>query len=241
MKVSLVVPCYQEEEALGAFGALLDRLEVDEVVFVDDGSTDRTPGVLEALAAGDRRVRIETHPQRRGVGAAMRTGLGAAGGDVVVVYDADRTYPPEDISRLVREVGAGADVATASPWMSGGRGPDVPWFRRVLSQGAAVAYRFVLGPRAGGVATFTCAFRAYRRSRVGRLVFASNGFGAAAEILGLAILAGDRVVEVPSRLGVRQEGRSQMRVGPAMAEHLGVLARLWRRRSAAPWKGMTRR
>jgi len=161
---SLVVPCFQEAEALVAFAPLLGDLAVDEVVFVDDGSTDDTPRRLAALAALDPRVRVETHETNRGVGAAMRTGLGAARGDVVVVYDADRTYPVEDVARLVAAVGAGADVATASPFAPGGDAGDVPWPRRALSRGAVLAYRAVLGPRARGVATFTCAFRAYRRA-----------------------------------------------------------------------------
>lgn len=231
MTASLVVPCYQEADALEAFGALLPTLAVDEIVFVDDGSTDSTAVRLRDLAAADPRVRVETHAANRGVGAAMRTGLAAAVGDVVVVYDADRTYPPGDVARLIAAVEAGADVATASPFAPGGSAPDVPWARLWLSRGAALAYRHVVGPRARRVATFTCAFRAYRRDWIPRLAFASDGFGAAGEILGAALLGGARVVEVPSRLRARHEGRSKMRVLPALGEHLGVLARLGRRRA----------
>ena len=234
MTTSLVVPCYQEADALEAFAVLLPDLPVDEIVFVDDGSTDDTPARLQDLAAADPRVRVETHAVNRGVGAAMRTGLSAATGDVIVVYDADRTYPPEDLQRLVAAVDAGADVATASPFMPGGEAPDVPWPRLVLSRGAAGAYRYVVGPRARDLATFTCAFRAYRRAWVRRLTFQSDGFGAAGEILGVALLGGAHVVEVPSRLRVRSEGDSKMRVLPALREHLGVLLRLGRRRARTP-------
>lgn len=231
MSVSLVVPCYQEDASLEAFAALLPTLAVDEIVFVDDGSTDGTAARLGAILASDRRVRVLTHATNRGVGAAMRTGLGAARGDVVVVYDADATYPPEDLDRLVAAVEAGADVATASPFAAGGDAPDVPWPRLALSRGAAGAYRHVVGPRARSVNTFTCAFRAYRRTWLETLTFASDGFGAAGEILGAALLAGARVVEVPSRLRARTEGESKMRVLPALGEHLGVLLRLGRRRA----------
>ena len=106
----------------------------------------------------------------------------------------------------------------------------MPWPRLLLSKGAALAYRFVIGPSARDVATFTCAFRAYRRTWIGRLDFASDGFGAAGEILGAALLGGARVAEVPSRLATRQEGASKMRVAQAALEHFGVLYRLWRRR-----------
>ncbi len=230
MSVSLVVPCYQEEAALDAFANLLPALSVEEIVFVDDGSADRTPEILAALAARDARVRVVTHPVNRGVGAAMRTGLEAAEGTVVVVYDADRTYPAEDIERLVDAVGAGADVATASPFAPGGSLPDVPPFRRFLSWAAAASYRLVLGRRAQGIATFTCAFRAYARPALAGLDFQSDGFPAAGEILGLLVLDDRRVVEVPSCLRTRTEGVSKMRVGRTVRGHLRVLFRLLRRR-----------
>jgi dolichol-phosphate mannosyltransferase len=197
---------------------------------VDDGSRDETPRRLADLAALDRRVRVLTHPVNRGVGAAMRTGLSAARGDVVVVYDADRTYPPEDIPRLAAALEDGADVATASPFAAGGGSAGVPFGRRLLSRAAASAYRLVVGPRAGALATFTCAFRAYRRSALADLEHQSDGFGAAAEILGRLLLSGRRVVEVPSRLSRRLEGRSKLRLLSASREHLRVLRRLLRLR-----------
>jgi dolichol-phosphate mannosyltransferase len=234
LRVSIVVPCYQEEAALRAFAPLLAGLPGDEVLFVDDGSTDRTAEVLVGLVRGDPRARVLRHPLNRGVGAAMRTGIHAAGGDVVVVYDADRTYPLGDVARLVGAVLAGADVATASPWARGGGAPGVSAPRRLLSRGASLAYRMVLGPRSEGIQTFTSAFRAWRRSLVRGLVWRSEGFGAAAEMLGLALLEGARVAEVPSTLAPRAEGRSKLRLLPALIEHGQVLGRLARARARGP-------
>jgi dolichol-phosphate mannosyltransferase len=224
LTVSVVVPAFQEEDALRAFARELGALSADEVVFVDDGSTDATRTVLDDMARRDARVRVVSHGANRGVGAAMRTGFDAAKGDVVVVYDADRTYPMEDVSRLVAAVREGADVASATPVVA----ERVPWWRRVLTWGAARSYRRALGPRAEGIRTFTCAFRAYRREWARRVAFESDGFPAAAEILGRALLAGARVVEVESRLSVRREGRSKMRVWKAIRGHRRVLRMLRR-------------
>jgi glycosyltransferase involved in cell wall biosynthesis len=234
--VSLVVPCFQEEAALVPFAALLPTLGVvDEIVFVDDGSTDATAARLAEIARADARVRVVTHAQNRGVGAAMRTGLQAARGLVRVVYDADRTYPAADIAALVADVHAGADVAGAAPLAAGGALERVPWFRRVLTQAAARAYRVVLGRRARGLTTFTCAFRAWRGPAALASLPASDGFPAAAEMLGRALLRGMRVVERPSALSVRTEGRSKMRVVRAAWGHLRVLARLlWLRIRGLP-------
>ena len=223
---SWVIPCYQEAEALDAgLGALL-AVPADQWVFVDDGSTDGTGARLLDASRRDPRVTVVTHARNRGVGAAIRTGIAAARGDVVVTYDADRTYPAADAARLVAAVEAGADVATASPFVPGGDAADVPWRRRFLSRAAAASYRLVLGRRAAGIRTFTCGFRAYRRAALEEARFRSDGFPATAELLGVLILSGARVVEVPSALSTRREGRSKMRTVRAVFGHLRVLSRL---------------
>lgn len=222
MRRTWVVPCYEEADALDAGLASLLALPGDEWVFVDDGSRDGTAERLRAAAARDARVRVVTHARNRGVGAAMRSGFRASTGDVVIAYDADRTYPAADAERLVASVAAGADVATASPFAVGGEVVASPW-RRFLSRAAAGAYRFVLGRRARGVSTFTCGFRAYRGDVVRALHFASDGFPATAEILARLLLKGATVVEVPSVLSTRTEGRSKMRAFSASCGHLRVL------------------
>lgn len=225
-RTSFVVPCFQEEAAVPSFRAVLPRIEATEIVFVDDGSTDQTAAQLDALLADDARVRVVTHDVNRGVGAAMRTGIAATSGDIVVVYDVDRTYPIDDARALIDAVEGGADLATASPFLDAGDTDDVPWPRLLLSRGAVAAYRWALGPRADSIRTFTCAFRAYRGDWIRGLAFESDGFPAAAEILGRALLDGRRVVELPSTLGVRTAGESKMRVGKALRGHLGIVRRL---------------
>ena len=228
--VSFVIPCYREEEALAALRPHLAAIPAGEIVFVDDGSDDGTRAALDALAASDERVRVVAHARNRGVGAAMRTGIQASTGDVVVVYDADRTYPLEDAQRLIDALGAEHELATATPFGAGGGLEDVPAGRSFLSKAAVLAYRIVLGRRGRGLTVYTCAFRAWRGPFVRALGWSSDGFPAAAEQLGRALLAGARAVEVPSTLRRRTEGVSKMRVLPAALGHLGVLARLaWAR------------
>jgi len=223
---SWVIPCYQEAEALAAGLTALLALPGEQLVFVDDGSTDGTAAHLAEAARRDARVTVVTHPRNRGVGAAMRSGFAATTGDVVVAYDADRTYPAADAERLVAAVAAGADVATASPFLAGGV-VAAPWARRVLSKGAALAYRVAVGPAAKGVRTFTAGFRAYRGPLVRGLAFRSDGFASTAEILGRLLLHGARLVEVASTLTTRTEGASKMRVLRAIRGHAGVLVRLF--------------
>jgi dolichol-phosphate mannosyltransferase len=221
-----VIPCYQEADALDAGMDALLAVPADQWVFVDDGSTDGTAERLAAAARREPRVTVVTHERNRGVGAAIRTGIAAARGDFVVTYDADRTYPAADAARLVAEVAAGADVATASPFVPGGDAGDVSAGRRFLSRAAAGCYRLVLGRRCVGIRTFTCGFRAYRRAPLLEARFQSDGFPATAEVLGLLLLRGAKAVEVPSALSTRREGRSKMRTVRAVLGHLRVLSRL---------------
>ena len=94
LKLSLVIPCYNEQdgvrEVIGRCPA-----DVDEIVVVDNNCTDRTAAVARSLGAG---VVSETRP---GYGAAYQAGLSAARGDIVVTLDGDGTYPPEAIPQLV--------------------------------------------------------------------------------------------------------------------------------------------
>lgn len=237
---SWVIPCYQEAEALDAGLDALLAVPADQWIFVDDGSTDGTADRLAAAARREPRVTVVTHARNRGVGAAIRTGIAAARGDVVVTYDADRTYPAADAARLVAAVEAGADVATASPFAPGGDAGDVSWRRRFLSRAAAGCYRLVLGRRAGPIRTFTCGFRAYRREPLLDAPFSSDGFPATAEVLGRMLLRGARGVEVPSALSTRREGRSKMRTVRAVLGHLRVLARLLAARLFGPRRAAAR-
>ncbi len=228
MHLSVIIPCFQEERALEAWPTLLETLQADEILFVDDGSTDRTGDMLQAMGVSDPRVRILTHEQNRGVGAAMRTGMQAARGEVVVVYDADATYPLEDIPKLVSALADGVDVVTATPFGAAGALDGVPFHRRVLSQGAVGVYKRAIGPASQDISVFTCAFRAYRGEVIEGLEFTSDGFPAAGEILGRLLVAGCRVIEVPSTLSTRTAGESKMRILRTIRGHLRV-ARMLRK------------
>lgn len=122
-RFSLVVPCFNEEHAIaGTVDELLATLQSVgpwEIVIVNDGSTDGTAAVLEQLAVRESGLRIVHHSRNKGYGAALKTGIRHATSDLIVITDADGTYPNHRIGELVeltREadmvVGArvGADV-----------------------------------------------------------------------------------------------------------------------------------
>ena len=124
-RLAVVVPAKDEEASIGI---LLDRIAYVRVpgcdlrpIIVDDGSTDRTAAIARAKGA-----KVVSHPENRGLGAAVRTGLGVAvedGTDAVAYLDADLEYYPEDIPRLVEPILAGrAGYVLGSRFRGGVRG-----------------------------------------------------------------------------------------------------------------------
>src|SRR5262249_26769940 len=116
--LSVVVPAYNEQEVLPALHArlcsVLDSIMIDfEVVYVNDGSTDGTLGVLHRLRDSDPRVTLIDLSRNFGKEIALSAGLDHARGDAVVVIDADLQDPPELIPNLIAEWRKGYDVVYA--------------------------------------------------------------------------------------------------------------------------------
>ena len=112
-RLTLIVPCYNEEAALPVFCERVDAVvsalpEVEaEFLFVDDGSTDATLPFLRALAERDRRVRYLSFSRNFGKEAAMYAGLQAATGDLVAILDADLQDPPELLEEMLPLIRSG--------------------------------------------------------------------------------------------------------------------------------------
>jgi dolichol-phosphate mannosyltransferase len=234
--LSIVIPCHNEAENVGQVAvdllpvaALLASTRPVEIVFVNDGSTDHTQSVFESLCAYDlpRNVqgRVVAHRRNLGLGAALRTGFGAATGSIIVTTDCDATYRFQEIPALLSRLTDDMDVVTASPYHPDGGVADVPQYRLILSRGSSWIYRRLVGRH---VHTYTALFRAYRRSVLEQVPFSSNGFLAGTEILVNAMRAGYGVAEYPTVLHARVRGVSKARLARTIMAHLTFQFRiLW--------------
>ena len=227
-----MIPCFNEEDSIPHLIADLTPVlrelaarEPTDIVFVDDGSTDGTARLLAEHGGWPVPVRVVPHGQNRGLGAALRTGLGAATGDRIVVTDADGTYDFRTIPRLLDLLTGDVAIVTASPYHPGGGIEGVPAYRLVLSRGASMLYRVLVSPR---VYTWTAMYRAYRRDVALSTPFDSDGFLSMAELLVNAVRARRRVVEYPAVLRVRRFGQSKARALQIVRAHLRLMWSIFR-------------
>ncbi len=103
--VSIVIPAYNEEEAIGSvidqIISVMEKADIlNEIIVVDDGSTDETVQIVR-----ERAVQLVRHPFNKGYGAALKTGMRKAKYDTIAIIDADGTYPVEDLPKLVSGIG----------------------------------------------------------------------------------------------------------------------------------------
>ena len=115
--MTIVVPAFDEEQGIAGVIERLFGLSLGvplEVIVVDDGSTDGTSRVLERLKSLFPGLRVVAHTRNRGYGAALKTGFAAASHEVVVITDADGTYPEQRIPDLLARIDEGAEMAVGS-------------------------------------------------------------------------------------------------------------------------------
>lgn len=234
-RVSVVVPLFNEEDGLellaDRLAFLRERLAPQyelECVLVDDGSQDRTQERLREHFNEASNVVTVSHGRNRGAGAAIRTGFQNATGEIVCTIDADCTFDPVDLVRLLRALEeTDADIAIGSPYHPQGRVENVHPWRLFLSRGASWVYRRVCR---GKLYSYTSFLRAYRRRVVERVPFEADGFVAVTEHLLRALNQDYRAVEVPVVLRRRVTGVSKMNVVRNVAAHLRLASRslVWR-------------
>jgi glycosyltransferase involved in cell wall biosynthesis len=216
VELSIVLPCLNEAETLEVCvrkaRRSLDELGVaGEVIVADNGSTDGSQDIARANGA-----RVVDVP-RRGYGAALAAGIEAAGGEYVLMADADDSYALDDIGGFLDELRGGSDLVMGNRFKGGIAPGAMPFLHRylgnpVLSRLGRLFFRIPVGD-------FHCGIRAFRRDAMLGLGLRTSGMEFASEMVVRASLNQLRITEVPTTL--RPDGRSR-------APHLKTWRDGWR-------------
>ena len=202
MKLSVVIPCYNEKDTIReVVGRVLAEHTPKEVIVVDDGSTDGTRDILE------KEIRpivdkVILHEMNMGKGAALSTGFKAATGDFVVIQDADLEYNPEEYGKLLKPLVDGrADAVYGSRFVTGEE-------RRVLYYWHYLGNRFLtflsnIFTNINLTDMETC-YKAFRAELIKSMDFKERGFGFEPEVTAKLARRNCRIYEV----SISYQGRS---------------------------------
>lgn len=157
-KLSLVLPAHNEQDNIEiviarAIEVLPRFVDEFEIVVVNDGSKDRTPAIIDEIAANDARVRPQHHPVNKGYGAALTTGFNATTGDYVMFMDADRQFDIADIALLTPFVGR-FDIVAGFRMQR-----NDPFHRRMFAETFNIVVRVLFGVHLRDI---DCAFKIFR-------------------------------------------------------------------------------
>lgn len=239
--IDVALPAYNEAESLpnllDRFSGLPEEQKSRIRIFiVNDGSTDGT-GDIARNHKTDLQVKVIDHPRNLGLGQAVQTAIRAvtsetSPSDVMLLMDADDTHDPELVCPMADQIEAGADIAIASRFVAGGDDSTAPFFRRLLSRGAAVCFKTAL-PIDSSVNDFTSGFRAYRVSMLDRAVdhwgerlIEENGFACMVELLLKLRYFEPTIAEVPMYLEYdRKLSASKIRIFRTIMQYLRLAIR----------------
>jgi glycosyltransferase involved in cell wall biosynthesis len=194
MTLSVIIPIYNE---ISTINTLLERVMAtklaSEIILIDDGSTDGTRELLITLE-GRLGIQVLFHTHNKGKGAAVRSGIAAATGNIVLIQDADLEYDPCDYPALLKPIEEGkADVVYGSRFLGGPRRVTMFWHmlaNKILTFTTNLLYNTILSDMETG-------YKVFRREVLENIKLRANRFDFEPEFTAKILKQKVRIFEVP--------------------------------------------
>ena len=237
MKVSIIIPAYNEADCIESNLLELEEYLLGsfkdyrwETILVNDGSSDDTAVILEQIQKSKTWLKVINLESHWGRGRALRAGFESASGEVIVTLDADFSYAPYHIERLIKKLlDENADIVVASAYRKDGSVKNVPPKRLLLSKLGNKILSYMFG---SNLTVLTCIVRAYKSNFIKSLDLHAADKEIHLEILSKARTLGAKIVEVPADLawrsakllrkkcGLETSRRSTLKIKKTSSSHL---------------------
>jgi len=227
MKLSVVIPAYNEEESISetlrSLYATLKKFDIPHEIWVtNDNSKDNTLGVLQELQKEMPTLVFETNKGPNGFGYAVRYGLERFSGDCVAVFMADMSDDPEDLVKYYKTMLTdNVDAVFGSRWIKGGKVIDYPAVKKIINRVANFIIKMVIGIKYNDT---TNAFKLYKRETMeGLKPFLSPHFNLTVELPLKTIVRGYSYSVVPNSWTNRKYGESKLKIKEMGSRYFFIL------------------